>query len=149
MVTRFELGPYAIEADVERTRAYYRDAPPMDGGCGCQGCRNYDLWSRTAVPGAVRDWFDALGVELNKPARTHVYYPKADGTLFYGGFYHVCGAMLNELERRGGPFIHIDADYDVSLTSECDLLEDDFPRPCFQVEIEFTLPWLLDEPCEY
>ena len=35
------------------------------------------------------------------------------------------------------------------ITCDCDLLPDDFPRPCFQMETDHRLPWVLHEPNPY
>ena len=39
--------------------------------------------------------------------------------------------------------------FSVGFKTECDLLPDDFPKPCFQMEFEHVMPWVLNEPNPY
>lgn len=35
--------------------------------------------------------------------------------------------------------------FSASFGPECWLLPEDFPRPCFQMDVAFQLPWVLEE----
>ena len=37
----------------------------------------------------------------------------------------------------------------MGFKTECDLLPDDFPKPCFQMEFEHVMPWVLNDPNPY
>ena len=39
--------------------------------------------------------------------------------------------------------------FSVAFKPDCDLLPEDFPRPCFQMEFNHLLPWVLEEPNSY
>ena len=156
-----ELGPARIDVDVERTRAFYEGVASVDGGCSCVDCRNFGKAMESgAVPEAVRRWFEAIGVDLRSPAEIYalgdisLYGEKAQ---LYGGFYHVCGGVLlpeRKIRHISDRLIPDTSDcslelaqgYSVCLSGECELLRQGFPRPCFQLNISFLLPWLLDEP---
>ncbi len=47
-------------------------------------------------------------------------------------------------------FHHIADGYSVGFSNHVDLLEDDFPEPAMQIEIDFFhIPWMLDEENPY
>lgn len=139
---RFELGAYELDVDVGRTRAFCdRDAGIA---CACDGCRNYQK-AAAAFPAAVRDFLESLGLAPEKPAEVYVNCAEAEGMrLSYGGFYHLCGVI-----RRGEGVVRLAEGYRVWFRSECDLIADDFPRPAVQMEIDFHVPWVLDEENTY
>ena len=39
--------------------------------------------------------------------------------------------------------------FSVGFKNSCDLLPDDFPRPCFQMEFNHQMPWVLEVPNPY
>ena len=39
--------------------------------------------------------------------------------------------------------------FSVGFKTECDLLPDDFPKPCFQMEFNHVMPWVLNKPNPY
>lgn len=65
-MAEFVWGGYRLEVDVEATRAYYDSHPGPWITCTCDGCRNFMLAVKT-LPQAVRDFFDALGLDPEKP----------------------------------------------------------------------------------
>lgn len=150
----FVFGSYKMRVDAERTRRYYagRSAPWI--ACDCAGCRNFAQAVET-LPQAVADFFRALGVDPLRPAETCHYYADAPDSVFSSAWYHVVGELVagdpapDSRARYGAEFGICDG-VSVSAAAECDLLPDDFPRPCFQIELWFyRLPWLLDEPNPY
>lgn len=147
----FELGDYRLEIDVERTRAFYRDAGFLTEDCICDGCCNY-LLAADGFPQEVKEFFGRLGVDLKKAAEIIAWCAEDEGkSLFYGGFYHLCGRILNCVdcwEENGAmsdKIYPIAEEYAVAFTEKVHLLEEGFPVPVLQMEIFFHhVPWLLD-----
>lgn len=158
---RLIFGQFILDVDVERTRACYEKDPGI--GCGCSGCRNY-AQAAAAFPEELRNFFHTLGIAPEKPAEVYVNCTKADGTLWYGGFYHLCGTLL---QGQGG-WRTVAADntgktsawdrescypaadgFLVAFTEEVALLEEGFPAPVLQMEIDASLPWMLEEENDY
>ncbi len=158
---RLEFGPFVLDADPGRTRAYYETDPGI--GCECAGCRNYKR-AVAELPAAVRDFFSALGIDPAKPAEVYVNCTNADRTLWYGGFYHLCGTLI---QGQGGWHViasdetgrtsawdrescwPVDERFHVAFTKDIALLEPGFPQPVLQLEIDASLPWLLEEENNY
>lgn len=159
------FGPYRLRVNVERTRAWYRAQTPA--WCTCAGCRNMERAFRV-LPSEVAALFGALGVNPMNPGETAHYAGKRlspeRSEVFSSAWYHLCGELLD-----GGdclPTVTPDGvisgtvdgygeewplceGWSVTFKKECDLLPESFPRPCFQMELWCTLPWLLDEPNIY
>lgn len=153
----FEIGIYKLNIDVEQTAAFYKNAGGI--GCDCDGCRNYSQAVRS-LPPPVQQFLVQFGVDPAKPAEVYVNYAPSKDTAHYGGFYHICGTILEGTE----PWVQADTNHyilddqyniefgenlSVFITERVDLLEDGFPRPAIQIEIAFALPWVLDEPNSY
>lgn len=150
-MVEFAFGLYRLSVDVEGNRAYYRDHPLPWVVCDCAGCRNFVLAVKT-LPPVVTGFFAALGLEPEKPGETMYYIGTADH-VSGGGWYHLRGELLS-----GGPWkeglpeeawVEVAPHFSVAFKRECDLLPDDFPRPCFQMEVDYCLPWLLEEENPY
>ena len=155
----FRFANFVIDVDVDRTREFYgREGHFV---CTCQNCRNYDKAILTA-PATVLDFLESIGIDPRKPAE--VYGVKGeleeDGTLWYNGWYHICGTIVEcpkticktvgnhdfysyETNAEYAP----DADYPFSVLPEknLDLVSKDFPTPVLQLEIDARLPWVLPE----
>ena len=144
-IERVAAGGYALAVDVERTRAYYRVAAGVE--CGCAGCRNYAR-AAAAFPDPVKYFMESLGVAPEKPAEVYVNAAEDEGRMArYGGFYHLCGAIEGE-PADGGAHV-LAPGCAVWFRKECDLLDEAFPRPAFQMEIDFLVPWVLNEENSY
>ena len=60
----------------------------------------YELLHRLNLPVRGRpERFTALGADAKKPIEVYVNYTNKDGTLWYGGWYHLCGTLLSEGEE--------------------------------------------------
>ena len=146
-MTDFVLGSCRARVNPERTRAYY-DAHPWEM-CDCAGCRNF-VKAAANLPQAVADVFRALGLDPLKPAEACHYYAPTPDSVFSSAWYHVHGEFVGGEPEPGCLPRELTDGVSVSCKADCDLLPDDFPRPCFQVEFWFDrLPWVLGEPNPY
>lgn len=154
-----EFGQYIVDIDVEKTRDFYKNAMPVSEGCSCDGCMNFEK-AVGVLPLPVRTFFAALGIDMRKVCECYVNCRNDDGTLSYGGFYHVCGTLLagksawknidNNLSAcdKQGMF-SVAPDFNVSFEKEIHLLEADFPRPVIQLEFFANIPWVLEKENTY
>ena len=147
------FGAYRLLVDVETTRAYY-DAHPLPWiTCDCAGCRNFAQAVKN-LSRPVREFFDTLGIDPEKPGELDYYQGTAE-MLSGGGWYHLAGTILEgaagpgEREMFPAGWYEVDESFSVAFRTECFLLPEDFPRPCFQMEINHRLPWLLKEKNPY
>lgn len=147
-MTEFIFGSYRLTADVEATRAWYAAHPLPRVTCGCAGRRNFVQAVKT-LPPAVTDFFSALGPE--KPAEVCVDHADREGCL-YGGWYHLAGELTAGGPPPGrlfGEWLTLAEGAEIAFGPECHLLPEDFPRPCLQLNLEWRLPWLLEEENPY
>ena len=155
----FELGNYILDIDVERTRAFYNQAQPITDGCDCQGCRNYAKWASELLA-EPKYTLERMGVQLEKTPEVYVNCRNEDGTLFYGGFYHLCGKIVrgkdiwkaiveNAETLDEDAFVSLGDDFQIAFTENIALLENDFPMPVIQMEISANIPFVLSETCGY
>lgn len=141
------LGGYRLAVDVERTREYYAAHPLPWVTCTCGGCRNF-AEAVKLLPDAVKTFFDRLGVDPEKPAETS-WFPGTKAVANGDAWYHVCGTILERKEpgenQRFLEWLDVTEKFSASFGPECWLLPEDFPRPCFQMDVAFQLPWVLEE----
>lgn len=157
----FHLADAIIDVDVERTRAFYArpNVPTTSQGCSCTGCQNFDKAILT-VPDTVTAFLASLGIDPRKPAETYsvkgVGEREADGTVWYQGWYHVCGTVekwpdFEQTETRitirpedcyrPDPAFH----YEVIIEPMVDLIHKEMPRPVIQLMFDTYLPYVLKE----
>lgn len=152
-MTEFVFGPYRLLVDVETTRAYYSAHPLPWVTCGCAGCRNF-AQAVKLLPAEAKGFFAALGLDPEKPGEVTHLEEAGDAAAHHADcWYHLCGSI-----RAGGPWkvglppeawVDIGKGFSVAFSRKCALLPEDFPRPCFQMDIDCRLPWLLGEPNPY
>lgn len=142
------LGGYRLSVDVEKTRAYYAARPLPWVTCTCAGCRNF-VEAVKQLPEEVKVFFDTLGTDPEKPVETS-WNPGSPAAANGDAWYHVCGRIMDRIEPPEnhvfGEMLDITEAFSAAFNPECWLLPDDFPRPCFQLEVFFQLPWVLEEP---
>ena len=152
-----EFGKYRLDVDVDRTRAFYKEhAKKLVDDCGCINCCNFDQAILTASD-KILSFFDALGVDPHKSPEIFNVIGALDknGLVLYNGFYHIVGTILagediwifdgkDLLRHNESAFYVVDENFRVGFTKKLDLLEEDFPTPCIQMEIDAHLPWVMD-----
>lgn len=154
-----ELGNYILDIDVERTRSFYNQARSITDACNCQGCRNYVKWA-LSVSDEPSISFQRMGVALDKPSEIYVNTRNKDGSLFYGGFYHLCGKILkgedvwNEFDSNcraldEARFVALTENFKIAFSRDIELLEKGFPTPAVQMEILANVDFVLSEKCDY
>ena len=152
----FTFGNYVIDADTEKTRGIYRTLPLISQSCSCDGCRNFEQ-AVDVLPEPVLAFFRTLGIDPKKMTECYVNCQNADGTLFYGGFCHLCGTLIQGESAWGKTseassrcdadlMYHIDDHFCVSFGEACDLVEVQFEAPVLQIEFQADIPWVLDKP---
>lgn len=147
MMEEFSFGGYQLSVDVERTRDYYAAHPLPWVTCTCAGCRNF-VEAVKLLPPKVKKFFTDLGVDPEKPAETSWNFYTRDAANG-DAWYHICGTILERVDppenQRFGEWLGISEKFDAAFGPECDLLPEDFPQPCFQMDVLFHLPWVLEE----
>lgn len=146
----FTFGPYGLMVDVAATRAYYGAHPLPWVTCDCAGCRNFARAVRT-LPPAVKEFFAALGLDPEKPAEVCVDNADEESCL-YGSWYHLIGTVTAGSPSPGhlsGEWLALAERVEAAFGPECHLLPEDFSRPCLQLNLEWRLPWLLEEENPY
>ena len=151
----FDFGRFRVDVDVEATKAFYHQfGKTVLEDCGCVNCRNY-YEAISKAPDQVKRFFTDLGIDPQKsPEATH-WVTDENGIAYYSLIFHVAGTMINAVDiyrpvRENGferileNYHEIDEGFKVGFTAETVLLEEDFPRPCIQLEVEAYLPWVLD-----
>lgn len=135
---------FEVEIDERVTRAWYTGSEGW--GCACGHCQNFLSLARDrALPDSVLELLDRLGIPPEKPTYLCELYCQPDGHHFYQVSYRIAGLILAGEE---------DAFASLSWGSARCYHEiypygaPDFPKPHFDLEFGFTLPWVLDEPGE-
>jgi hypothetical protein len=155
----FEYGQYMVDVDVARTIQFYEQAEFVSNGCSCDGCRNYEH-AVEVLPQPVRSFFAELGIDMKKICECYVNCTNQDGSLLYGGFYHLCGTLSGGRSAwvQNGPdsaywekgrTFSVDQNFHVSFSASLDLLEKNFPLPALQLEISANIPWVLEKENPY
>ena len=149
-----QFGCFKADVDVEKTRQFYRHAPIVSETCSCDGCRNFEK-AVQFLPAQVKDFFDSLGVDMRKVCECYTLSENTDGTVLYGGFYHICGTLIEgesawrmegentKLWDRKEAF-ELAPGFCISLQSDIDLPEEGFPQPIIQLEFTADIPWLIE-----
>ena len=146
-MTELVCGPYRLEVDVEATRAYYAAHNEPWVTCTCAGCRNFARAVK-ALPQPVKDFFARLGLDPEK-VNELCYYTGTAGTIAGDCWYHLVGRVLEEAPLPGEYPYDLAEGFSVGFKNPCDLLPEDFPEPCCQMNFGFVLPWVLKEPNPY
>ncbi len=157
MLTTF--GKYTIDIEIGETRSFYAKAAAVSETCSCDGCQNFEK-AVDVLPDTIKIFFADLGIDMRKVCECYVLGANKDGTLLYGGFYHICGTLLKDSgapQETGKNSAHVDnspdfditPDFSISFSEEADLPEPDFPAPVIQLEFSANIPWVLDKDNPY
>lgn len=156
---KIQFGPYTLDIDIEKTRSFYQKANNVSVRCSCPGCRNFEK-AVEILPDEIKCFFDALGIDGKKPAEVYANMVNNDGLVLYGGFYHLCGRLFSGESAwvtvksntkaktsfwDSSKTYSVSKDFLVSFQEDCSLVEDGFPEPVLQMEIEASIPWVLEE----
>ena len=155
-MTTKTIAGWQIEYDKEATRVAYAKLSD-DIGCTCHTCRNF-INAAPSLPNDVFGFFEELGIDLLKPSEVYENYYE-DGKVFYGGFYHIVGNYLSgddvwqpvakdHSHQNITEMFHVTDNFDIGFTHMVAIVPEGFPKPLLQMEVSFTLPWVLDEPYE-
>ena len=155
----FDFSKFVLDVDVGKTRKYYDTAHYVSELCSCDGCRNFEKVIDSLSPKVI-SFFSQLGIDMKKIREVYVNCANADNSIFYGGFYHVCGKLVEgesawvsvssiEKHWEEEKTFSITDDFKVSFQEECYMLETNFPLPSIQLEISADIPWVLAEPNNY
>lgn len=139
----YTWGGFTVEVDGAVTRNWYGTSPVWD--CTCGHCRNFvELARRRELPTAVLSLLDKLSIPAEKASYVCELCHK-DGRLYYQVAYRLSGRV------RSGPgkgFVPI-GDVGIFCGEEnAPGTADGFPAPCFDLEFDLWLPWVLDEPID-
>ena len=151
----FEFGKFCVDVDVERTREFYdKHGKTVIEDCGCVNCRNY-YESILTVSDKVTTFFRSLGIDPRKSPEATWWYTDENGVAYYTICFHLVGTLVNSVAlcRLAGDhgmetiienFHEIDTGFNIGFTSQVVILEQNFPEPSIQLEIEAHIPWVLD-----
>lgn len=140
-MTEFAFNGSRLEVDVEATRSWYAAHGEMAGGCGCAYCRNF-LAALDGVPPELQAFLGRLGLDMAKPIEAAENMREADGRHWYTVWYHLKGRLL----EAGGQDIVLWEGCRASFQRVCCVRPASFPTPCFQLDLDLRLPWVLEEP---
>ena len=151
----FQFENFAIDVDVEQTRKYYKETQrTLTEGCDCVLCKNFLAASKGLGP-EIRDFFEHLGVDISKaPDMTTMHGDPERNILYYDGFYHLCGSVVDgairqEISQAPGssffctPRYSVTSDCEVYFTTRHALVEKGFPDPVLEMEVSVEVPWVL------
>ena len=155
----FTFGNYTVDIDVEKTKQTYKKLPLLSQGCNCDGCLNFEK-AADVLPETVRAFFHNLGIDLKRIVECYVNCKTMDGNLFYGGFCHVCGTLIegksawvniSDTHTYYDPNIayRLNDNFSISFQEECLMIEEQFEAPILQIEFEANIPWVLDKENTY
>ncbi|MBQ9745366.1 MAG: hypothetical protein IJW21_00905 [Clostridia bacterium] len=155
------FGCFSVDIDAERTARFYRErAKSTSEWCECRGCTNFDKAVMKA-PKAALEFLETLGIDPRKPAEACDAADEMfdDGTIYYWGFYHVCGKIVEcpacwrdeapetektaDLQRASMYRPDGTEEFEFAFTDNVHLLEEGFPEPCIQLEFDMYLPCVL------
>jgi len=115
--------------------------------CDCGNCRNF-LAAVDKLPQEFFQLMDTLGLDASRPTEIVSYNENADGSHFFGWWYHVVGkpTNLDELTKSQSKTTPVANGVEAFLSIRRDLAPTDFPEPVLQIEFFATLPWALKQP---
>lgn len=148
----FDFGTFSIDVDVEKTRKYYAESNrTLTEGCDCILCRNF-LAAYESLDASIRNFFDSLGVDIRKAGdMTTMHGDKERNILYYQGICHICGRIVDGGVEKSyekwhweqTPEREVMPNLKVFFKTDCALVEQSFPRPVLQLEVDMEVPWVM------
>lgn len=147
-----EVDGAFICIDVEATKSAYNDHDPQQyTSCDCDNCMNLAAQRESFPSSGIRQWLSLLGVNPSHPTDVTHYAP-VDGGHLYMMLYHIKGKF--DADSSSSAFW---TNRTVTqLIDGCRVTITDKigppPESCFnfepmlQIEVEITVPWVLDSP---
>lgn len=156
----FRFGNTVIDADIEKTRTFYRSSRIITDDCSCEGCQNFVAGAKK-LDREIMEFFQKLGIDVLKPAEIIAWCSEDNGkAVHYGGWYHICGQLISDTDcwtlktdSKGSTsqsldeekFFSLTDNFSVGFTNTIGLKAKDFPEPVVQMEILIHhFPWVLD-----
>lgn len=151
----FTFGRYTVDVDVDKTRELYEKLPFISQSCGCDNCINFEK-AADFFSGDVTAFFNTLGVNPKKTAECMKYTDNPDGTSLYGGFYHLCGRLVEgddawvEISKSHSVFerdlaYKVNEHFFASFRETASSLSEEFNCPLLQLEFEADVPQLPEK----
>ena len=146
----FKFGRFVVDIDVDKTKDFYEQSKQtLTEGCECIGCQNFVKASEKFSP-EIHSFFSQLGVDICKaPDMSAMYGERERQILHYCGFYHLCGTIIDSVDTHGADDLEMHAvtpDCHIYFNDQwCALVEQGFPAPIIQMEVEIEVPWILEE----
>ena len=150
-----DFGNFRLDVDVDSTKEFYdMHGKTVLEDCGCVNCRNY-YEAISKVSDKVESFFSSIGIDPQKSPEATWLTTNEDGIAYYHIIFHVVGTIIqsvdiykpvedNGYQLINENFYEIDKNFKVGFTSNAVLVEEDFPKPCMQLEIEAYLPWVIN-----
>ncbi len=139
-----ETTQYKLDIDVDATSKYYVNAVEYE--CPCGGCNNF-MVAVEQMSIDLKQQLSNFGVAHRKLIRVSVLYCQ-ENMITYDCTFRVVGTMTKQLpteirnDSTDSPFSFRN---DRQFFYPCD----DFPEPCIQASFVVSLPWVIDETCDY
>lgn len=160
-----QLGNATIDIDIKKTIDFYQSSRILTDGCSCEGCLNF-ISGVKKLGSDILDLFSKLGIDILKPTEMVAWRAEDNGkSVYYGGFYHICGRMLSDTDCWSSNTDHkgeicssineinllsVTDDFSIGFTNTINLKENDFPEPVIQMEIFIHhFPWVLNTPNKF
>ncbi|MDE7399144.1 MAG: hypothetical protein K2N06_06395 [Oscillospiraceae bacterium] len=150
----FTFGKYTIDADVERTREYYKTAEFITDICDCDGCTNFEK-ATDVFPKPVRELFDKLGIDPKKAYDTCAIVSVENGAkILTDGLYLFFGTILKEEQLF--EIIEVD-DIPIKIADRnpAKIVDDYYVRfglsgdDTAVMGVNFNVPWVLNKENTY
>lgn len=151
----FNFGPYTVDIDIEKTREYYNSLAVRETNCN-MGYKNY-VAVIPHLPLEVKSFYKAIGVDIYKIREVYVNCVNRDESICYGGFYCICGNIINNNELslhdnktlKDGYAYALTKDYCIEFIEYENVEDSNSALTNLKIDILANLPWILNETNPY
>lgn len=145
---KVKLADWVLEVDVEKTLDFNQNKLEV---CDCLDCQNFAAVILQKHP-LLREKLLEVGIEAATPNHVSYFPGNKDGQQLAIGNYHFSGTLLegewSTMEDWNDANTAWVDGMQIGLSTEMELLPDDFPEPVIQVNFELDMPWVAEEPEE-